>query len=347
MMGKSAKNLISTISAIAVMSECLVIAPVEAALAEDVIYRISCEGTNENGTCSFVYVLKARSNGNIHIEIQGDRYLRSSTDTVGVIGNLVFNDTMIATLGEAGANGTSELSRLAASVNNLESYDETNVIYTPSTSVYCHRVVGQPIASYDLYVKEPYLGTNQTINLFGTEVEIPFGNPPIDKDAVIENLNTEVTRLTDVLTEKDAETDRLTAVLYDYAQKNSALEAENIEFSHAALQYQEEIKGNQEIISDVTDRNNELQKQIVSLGEEILTLQATIQENANQIKMYEDKIAKMSATAEVVMTEGDNIFRCDINGDGLIDAVDASIILTAYAKISTGENIQHISQVVN
>ena len=47
------------------------------------------------------------------------------------------------------------------------------------------------------------------------------------------------------------------------------------------------------------------------------------------------------------MFESDKIERCDINGDTLIDATDASIILQAYALLSTGEDIQKISQVIN
>ena len=49
--------------------------------------------------------------------------------------------------------------------------------------------------SFDLYVKEKYLETNQKIGLFGTEIEIPFGEPPVDKDAKIAELEEKVSEL--------------------------------------------------------------------------------------------------------------------------------------------------------
>lgn len=66
-----------------------------------------------------------------------------------------------------------------------------------------------------------------------------------------------------------------------------------------------------------------------------------------EVTMWTDKIAKMSQASEILLFASDKIERCDINGDSSIDAVDASIILQAYALLSTGENIWSISQVVN
>lgn len=66
-----------------------------------------------------------------------------------------------------------------------------------------------------------------------------------------------------------------------------------------------------------------------------------------EVTMWTDKIAKMSQAAEVIMFMSDSINRCDINGDSLIDAIDASIILQAYALMSTGTDVHSISQVVN
>jgi hypothetical protein len=55
----------------------------------------------------------------------------------------------------------------------------------------------------------------------------------------------------------------------------------------------------------------------------------------------------MSQNAEIIMTMSDDINRCDINGDSLIDANDASIVLQAYVLLSTGTDVKKISQVVN
>lgn len=66
-----------------------------------------------------------------------------------------------------------------------------------------------------------------------------------------------------------------------------------------------------------------------------------------EVTMWTDKIAKMSQAAEVIMFMSDSIDRCDINGDTFIDATDASIVLQAYALLSTGNDVKTISQVVN
>lgn len=83
---------------------------------------------------------------------------------------------------------------------------------------------------------------------------------------------------------------------------------------------------------------------------DVASLEARIAELEAENAMYVDKIAKLEArqyNAEIVLFASDKIERCDINGDSMIDAVDASIILQAYALMSTGENIWSISQVVN
>ena len=46
--------------------------------------------------------------------------------------------------------------------------------------------------TFDFYVKESYLQTNQKMVFFGKEIEIPFGNPPVDKDTMIAQLQEEL-----------------------------------------------------------------------------------------------------------------------------------------------------------
>ena len=81
--------------------------------------------------------------------------------------------------------------------------------------------------------------------------------------------------------------------------------------------------------------------------DDVAALEARIAELEAEVKMYQDRQAKLSTQMEIIMFESDKIGRCDINGDTLIDATDASIILQAYALLSTGEDIQKISQVIN
>lgn len=81
--------------------------------------------------------------------------------------------------------------------------------------------------------------------------------------------------------------------------------------------------------------------------DDVAALEVRIAELEAEVKMYQDRQAKLSVQMEIIMFESDKIDRCDINGDTLIDATDASIILQAYALLSTGEDIQKISQVIN
>lgn len=161
-----------------------------------IIYRTSCEGTNVTGEWEFTYALTARENGNIHIDIQISDYKGAGHSYIKEIGKLSFNDLMIATLEENGAAG---LSTYNGDAKVISSFDNTNIIYTVIDSRYRNtESVGSKITYFDFYVKEPYLTTAQTINLFGTEVTIPYGEPPVDKDAQIADLQRQ-------LAEKEAE----------------------------------------------------------------------------------------------------------------------------------------------
>lgn len=161
-----------------------------------IIYRTSCEGTNVTGDWEFTYALTARENGNIHIDIQISDYKTLGSSYIKEIGKLSFNDSMIAALEENGAAG---LSTYNGDAKVISGFDNTNIIYTVIDSEFRDASsVGSKITYFDFYVKEPYLTTAQTINLFGTEVTIPYGEPPVDKDAQIADLQRQ-------LAEKEAE----------------------------------------------------------------------------------------------------------------------------------------------
>lgn len=82
-------------------------------------------------------------------------------------------------------------------------------------------------------------------------------------------------------------------------------------------------------------------------SETIAALEARIAELEAEVTMLRDRQAKRDVIAEIIMFESDKIERCDINGDESIDAVDASLVLQAYALLSTGNKITKISDVVN
>lgn len=84
-----------------------------------------------------------------------------------------------------------------------------------------------------------------------------------------------------------------------------------------------------------------------SSDDEIAALEARIAELEAEVTMLRDRQAKRDVIAEIILFESDKIERCDINGDELIDAVDASLVLQAYALLSTGEKITKISDVIN
>ena len=150
-----------------------------------IIYRTSHEGRNIKGEFTFTYALIARENGNIHIDIQANNCSpenpRVSGSRIGEIGNLSFNDNMIAAVGEDGASGTSFFKQGNSTI--LSSFDNERITYTIFDSEYCDSGdIGRTITYFDLYVKEDYLNINQTIDFFGEEVCIPFGKDLITDD---------------------------------------------------------------------------------------------------------------------------------------------------------------------
>ena len=90
-----------------------------------------------------------------------------------------------------------------------------------------------------------------------------------------------------------------------------------------------------------------IQSPTATASTDIEALEARITELENRCAYYEDRMAKLSAAANGISYMSDNIVRCDINGDRSIDAVDASLILQAYALLSTGAEITKISQVIH
>lgn len=85
----------------------------------------------------------------------------------------------------------------------------------------------------------------------------------------------------------------------------------------------------------------------VATATDVDVLEAKVLELQYKVAWYENKMMKMSQAVEFVNNYSDDINRCDINSDGLIDAVDASVVLQVYALLSTGTDVKHISEVLN
>ena len=167
---------------------------------ETLIYRKSVKGKCKEyavaSTCwDFIYALTAYKNGHIHIDIQCES---SNFVNCGKIGDFQFNDTMIAAVGENGYAGKSSFDnhKLTDSkyTTSFSDKDPSLIVYT---SIFYNNSISYAsviLMSFDLYVKEPYLSTNQPMVLFGEEIEIPYGEP-LNKDARIKELETKLRSL--------------------------------------------------------------------------------------------------------------------------------------------------------
>lgn len=158
---------------------------------EERIFRTSIEGTaKDNSAWEFVFSLSAFDSGHIHIDVQCKR---SDPFNCNQIGAIEFDDSMIAAVGEKGYAGISAFGNDGFSrAKYFESFSDNNVIYTTIYSDADSRLGGTTLMSFDLYVKETYLHTNQKMVIFGEKIEIPFGDPLVDKDAIIEGLQEEL-----------------------------------------------------------------------------------------------------------------------------------------------------------
>lgn len=176
-----------------------------------IIYRESFQKT---GRCLYgneytiAYNVIAKTNGEIRFDF--DCVSCPDTESWNNFGEIRINDSMVASLGSAGYAGES-MSKVKESESRgtynsnysiLESYSGDYTIYSLIKSGYYHS--GNHIDTFYFYVKEPYLRTEQTINVCGTEIVIPFGDEiPTDEqtqmihelESQINDLNTELEQL--------------------------------------------------------------------------------------------------------------------------------------------------------
>lgn len=158
------------------------------------IYRCSFNGESESSAkWQFTYSLTAYDNGQIHIDVQCEA---SNANYCNRIGDIVYDDSMIAAIGEKGAAGVSSFDAHGYPDSKYNtSFSSEDIIYTSIYSNWNSKLSGETLMSYDLYVKEGCLKTDQKLSLFGNDIEIPFGGQPYDKDARIAELESRVSEL--------------------------------------------------------------------------------------------------------------------------------------------------------
>lgn len=210
---------------------------------------------------------------------------------------------------------------------NWTTYTENAYIYIPM--LYAERAlpnlkVGENYCN--TYTFTPMIDPTGTYNfrILGHDITI---TPEILSDNVVSTPQTTIEdELRAELSDANSRYDTLMAEYETLKSQMANLEAECGELRHATETAREMIRERDANIETLTAESEQL--------------------NAIK-KMYEDRMAKLSLAAEVIVDRSDRIERCDINGDGSIDSVDATLVLRAYALLSTGENIGRISDVVN
>lgn len=209
-------------------------------------YTVTDNYTNKNVyQCTFM----AESDGHIHIDLY---CLQGGTCHADIIGKIAYNDSMISSIGD----GDSTFNSHGYNTKNVVAYDEDNIVYT---TVYTGNTdSGNLYATYDFYVKEPYLTTEQTLYIWNDTFTIPYGKPMVDYPTQIVNLTVE----------------------------NETLKSQN---------------------------------------DNLIVENETLKDENNRL------LATLSA-------QGNRAYG-DMNDDGYVDARDASLLLTLYARQSVGDPI--------
>lgn len=170
-----------------------------------IIYRESFQKTGYDSgshTYTIVYNIIAKTNGEIKLDFNCLSY--SDSWSWGNFGEIKINDSMIAPLGSKGYAGES-IRCENSNCSILEGYSGDYTIYSLIKSGYYHS--GNHIDTFYFYVKEPYLHTEQTISVCGTEITIPFGdeNPSTEQTQMIHELESQINGLNTELEQLRAE----------------------------------------------------------------------------------------------------------------------------------------------
>lgn len=229
-----------------------VVGTTETVVEPSVIWRESHEYTiTDKYAYTYVYqcTFMAESDGHIHIDLY---CLQGGPGYIDVIGKIAYNDSMISSIGD----GKSTFNSHGYNTKNIVSYDEDNIVYT---IVYSGGgKSGNLYATYDFYVKEPYLAIEQTLYIWNDTFTIPYGKPMVD--------------------------------------------------------YQSQI-------ADLTVENEMLKSQ----NDNLIVENETLKDENNRL-------------LTTLSTQGNRAYG-DMNDDGYVDARDASLLLTLYARQSVGDPI--------
>lgn len=224
---------------------------VEMTAESSVIWRASHEYTITDEYARknvYQYTMTAETNGHIHIDLY---CLQGGTCHADVIGKIAYNDSMISSINDNGSTFNSH-----GYSKNVVSYDGDNIVYT--TIYGGGGNSGNLYATYDFYVKEPYLTTEQTLYIWNDTFTIPYGKPMVDYQSQIADL----------------------------AVENEMLKSQN---------------------------------------DNLIVENETLKDENNRL-------------LTTLSTQGNRAYG-DMNDDGYVDARDASLLLTLYARQSVGDPI--------
>lgn len=255
------KRLISVASALLLSMTCFSAAVCAEETAPTRVYRTSVEGAGtSNSYWKFIFALEAYSDGHIHIDVQ---CTNSSSSDCKEIGSVSFNDAYIASVGEKGYNnnistfcGTTALS--SGNSKLVSSFSDDNTIYNCVFSDWGSSYSGSTLMYFDLYAKD--ISTTIPFNLFGKEIEIPFGSEALPTgDAELQNMITKLKAENEELSKKNTELNT----------KVSELGTQNKELDTANKKYQTELE-------NLTTQNQALATSILKFENENAALKAQL-----------------------------------------------------------------------
>ena len=126
----------------------------------------------ENSSGSFCVNVVARKNGHVTIDVQGfdgqDFYAREFC-------NVTFDDSVIAEIGSVGYSGMSTYTQKFIGVSNIKRYQDNTVTYALFYNDYASNMIGENVATFDLYVNQEYMDNEIDIVIGGKTVSLPYG----------------------------------------------------------------------------------------------------------------------------------------------------------------------------
>lgn len=139
-------------------------------VVENCVYRTTVD-TIENGVSYKTNVL-AYDNGHIVIELNCVNFTITANRLLN-FSNVSFNDTYIADINTMGYANKSNIN-IDSYTRYTTSFVNENIIYTFTNNYYVGDFLGKTLYTMNLYVKEAYLYTEQTIIVNDESIVLPF-----------------------------------------------------------------------------------------------------------------------------------------------------------------------------